>query len=195
MALLNPVSSLPAADAAGRSLQADPFHRRLAAVAAAAALLFLAACESGGGGNEEPAAASESTSADTADSSDSTAGESTAAVTPDESPAEPPGSGIAGGTPFVVIRFPNGGTEYETELSAAMRRAQERKPGFALDMAAVAPTGGSPEALKQSNDQALARADDVIQSLSTLGIGRDRIHLVSYSGPDADVIEIRLYIR
>jgi hypothetical protein len=204
MALLNPASSLPAAGAAGRTLQPEPFRRRLAAAAAAAALLFLAACESGGGADGDPASASESTSADTADAaatagestaSESTASESTVAVTPDESAAGPPGSGIATGRPFVVIRFPDGGTEYETELSAAVRLAQERKPGFAVDMAAVAPSAGSPKALKDSIDATLGRADAVIQSLSSMGVGRDRIHLVSYSSPDADVTEIRLYIR
>lgn len=193
MALLNPASSSPAAGAAGRTLQPQPFPRRLAA--AAVLLLALAACESGGSGTEEPAA-SESTSADSAaTASDSAASKSTAAATPDDSAAGPPGSGIAAGTPFVVIRFPDGSTEYETELSAAVHRAQERKPGFALDMAAVAPSAGSPEALKESIDGTLARADQVIQSLSGMGIGRDRIHLVSYSSPDADVTEIRLYIR
>lgn len=194
MALLNPVSSSPAAGAAGQILQPHPFHRRLAA--AAVLLLALAACESGGSGTEEPAASSEPASEDSAAATgESAASESTAAVTPDDSAAGPPGSGIATGTPFVVIRFPDSSTEYETELSAAVRRAQERKPGFAIDMAAVAPSAGSPEALKDSIDATLGRADQVIQSLSGLGIGRDRIHLVSYSSPDADVTEIRLYIR
>jgi hypothetical protein len=35
----------------------------------------------------------------------------------------------------------------------------------------------------------------VIGSLASLGVGRDRINLVSYSAQESDVIEIRLYIR
>ena len=52
----------------------------------------------------------------------------TAPLPTDESGAAPPGSGIATGTPFVVIFFPDSNTDYETELAAAIRKAQERKP-------------------------------------------------------------------
>ena len=62
-------------------------------------------------------------------------------------------------------------------------------------MAAVSPTSGSPEELEDNSKQALARADQVIGSLAGLGVGRDRINLVTYSAQELDVIEIRLYIR
>jgi outer membrane protein OmpA-like peptidoglycan-associated protein len=187
MALLKSVSFPPAGTAAGRPRQADSICRTLTA---AAVLLALAGCQSNGSDKaaDEDTAAPESAPAAT-DSG------STAPAVPDESAAAPPGSGIATGKPFVVIRFPNGGTEYEAELAAALREAAARKPGFAVDMAAVAPSAGSPEGLAASSALALNRADEVMQSLGTLGVPRDRINLVSYSSPDADVIEIRLYIR
>jgi hypothetical protein len=188
MALLKSVSFPPAAGAAGRPRQADSICRPL--VGAATLLLALAGCQSSGGDKAvEGTAASESAPAAT------DSGTSAAPAAPDESAAAPPGSGIATGKPFVVIRFPNGSTEYETELAAALREAKERKPGFALDMAAVAPSADSPEGLAESSALALNRADEVIGSLGTLGVPRDRINLVSYSSPDADVIEIRLYLR
>ena len=188
MALLKSVSFPPAAVAAGRPRQADSICRPLAV---AAVLLALAGCQSNGGDKAavEGSVAPESAPAAT------DSGASTAPAAPDESAAAPPGSGFATGKPFVVIRFPNGGTEYETELAAALREAKERKPGFALDMAAVAPSAGSPEGLAEASALALNRADEVIGSLGTLGVPRDQINLVSYSSPDADVIEIRLYIR
>ena len=112
----------------------------------------------------------------------------------DEFGAAPPGSGIATGRPFVVIFFPDSSTNYETELAAAIRKAQERKPGFALDLAAVSPTSGSPEELQgQQADAGPRRSGD--GSLAGLGVGRDRINLVTYSAQESDVIEIRLYIR
>ncbi|HEY7687222.1 MAG TPA: hypothetical protein VH835_00940 [Dongiaceae bacterium] len=191
MALLIPVSLGPAAGAAGRSRRAVP--ARLPLAAAAALLLALSACESGGGnGNGAEESAAEPTAAGAAESA---AADMAAAVTQDESAAAPPGSGIATNRPFVVILFPDGSVDYETELRATMRRAQERKPGFALDMAAVAPSVGTIEELNDNARQALARADQVMQSLGTMGIGRDRINLVTYSSPDTDVTEIRLYIR
>jgi hypothetical protein len=186
MALLKSVSFPPAAGAAGRPPQADSICRPLAI---AGLLLALAGCQSDGGNATEDQGAADPAPASTESP------ETTAPAAPDESAAAPPGSGIATGTPFVVIRFPTGGTEYEAELAAALQEAKERKPGFALDMAAVAPSAGSPEGLAESSAVALSRADEVMQSLGTMGVPRDRVHLVSYSSPDADVIEIRLYIR
>ena len=158
-----------------------------------ALLLGLAACSSGSNSASDGAA----TTSDepSAAASEPAVSEPEAPLPTDQSGAAPPGSGIATGKPFVVIFFPDGGTDYETELAAAIRKAQERKPGFALDMAAVSPTSGSPEELEDNSKQALARADQVIGSLAGLGVGRDRINLVTYSAQESDVIEIRLYIR
>jgi hypothetical protein len=158
-----------------------------------ALLLGLAACNSGGSpAGDDGAATSDEQSAATGEPA---ASEPAAPLPTDESGAAPPGSGIATGKPFVVILFPDGSTDYETELAAAIRKAGERKPGFALDLAAVSPTSGSPEELQDNSKQTLARADQVIGSLASLGVGRDRINLVTYSAQESDVIEIRLYIR
>src|SRR5262245_13852629 len=101
MALFKFVPFPPAAGAFGRSTNVI---RRPVAVAA---LLFaLAACQSDG---DAPA------DEGTAVSNEAPAIEP-AAPAPNESAAAPPGSGIATGTPFVVIRFPDNSTEYETEL-------------------------------------------------------------------------------
>jgi len=158
-----------------------------------ALLLGLAACSSGGNSADEGAAAT--SDEPSAAASEPAVSEPAAPLPTDESGAAPPGSGIATGTPFVVIFFPDGSTDYQTELAAAIRKAQERKPGFALDMAAVSPTSGSPEELQDNSKQTLARADQVIGSLASLGVGRDRINLVTYSAEESDSIEIRLYIR
>jgi hypothetical protein len=153
-----------------------------------AAALGLAACSNGSSTAENGETAAEAPEA-------TAASEPAAPLPQDESGAAPPGSGIATGKPYVVIRFPDGSTDYETELAAAIRKAQERKPGFALDLAAVSPTSGSPDELESNSKQALSRADQVIASLGSLGVSRDRINLVSYSAQELDSIEIRLYIR
>jgi hypothetical protein len=161
-------------------------------------LLGLAACSNGGNSADDAAApTSDEQSAASSEpaASEPAASEPEAPLPTDESGAAPPGSGIATGRPFVVIFFPDSNTDYETELAAAIRKAQERKPGFALDLAAVSPTSGSPEELQDTSKQALARADQVIGSLASLGVGRDRINLVTYSAQEANSIEIRLYIR
>jgi type IV pilus biogenesis protein CpaD/CtpE len=158
-----------------------------------ALLLGLAGCNSGGNSAGDSAAATSDEPSATA--SEPAASEPETPLPTDESGAAPPGSGIATGRPYVVIFFPDSSTDYETELAAAIRKAQERKPGFALDLAAVSPTSGSPEELQDTSKQALARADQVIGSLASLGVGRDRINLVTYSAQESNSIEIRLYIR
>src|SRR5262245_30296513 len=166
---------------------------RLPLIALLTSPLGLAACgNDSSSADSGEAAATDSQSTATAEPA---ASEPAAALPQDESGAAPPGSGIATDKPYVVIIFPDSSTEYETELAAAMRRAQERKPGFALDLAAVAPTSGSPEQLEDNSKLALSRDDEVMSSLNSLGISRDRINLVTYSAQEVDNVEIRLYIR
>ena len=93
MALFEFVSFPPADGAVGRS--ADLARRP---VVLAALLFALAACQSSGDvpADEGTAASNEAPAIEPA------------AQAPNESAAAPPGSGIATGTPFVVIRFPDG---------------------------------------------------------------------------------------
>jgi hypothetical protein len=107
----------------------------------------------------------------------------------------PPGSGLATGRPYVVIRFTESSVDYEKTLSEAVKRAVERKPNLAFDLVAVTPRAGTAEELADLTEQAHAEAAAVMKSLSNLGIGPDRVSIMTWTGQPTDVNEIRLYIR
>lgn len=106
-----------------------------------------------------------------------------------------PGSGLATGRPYVVIRFPESNVDYEKPLSEAVKRALARKPDLAFDLVAVTPRAGTAEELADLTEQAHAEAAAVMKSLSNLGIGPERVSIMTWTGQPTDVNEIRLYIR
>jgi len=107
----------------------------------------------------------------------------------------PPGSGLATGRPYVVIRFAESNTDYEKALSEAVKRALARKPNLAFDLVAVTPRAGTAEELADLTNQAHVEAAAVMKSLSALGIGSERVSMMTWTGQPTDVNEIRLYIR
>ena len=106
-----------------------------------------------------------------------------------------PGSGLATGRPYVVIRFTESNVDYEKALSEAVKRAVARKPNLAFDLVAVTPRAGTAEELADLTEQAHAEAAAVMKSLSNLGIGPERVSIMTWTGQPTDVNEIRLYIR
>jgi hypothetical protein len=113
----------------------------------------------------------------------------------DETPAAPPGAGLAAGRPFVVIRFNQSGVNYEPALREAMARALARRPNLGLDLVAVTPQAGSAEALAEAAEAAEAQADRVRRSLAEMGVPFDRIALMAQTDPSATGNEVRLYVR
>ena len=107
----------------------------------------------------------------------------------------PPGSGLATGRPYVVIRFTESSIDYEKTLAEAVKRAVARKPNLAFDLVAVTPRAGTADELADLTNQAHAEAEAVMKSLSALGIGPERVSMMTWTGQPTDVNEIRLYIR
>jgi hypothetical protein len=179
--------------------------------AAADAAASEAAAESSPPASEPPAAgAAEATGAAEAPSEpDVEAAEPVVEPTPSPSPPQPalavapstpagvgpPGSGLATGRPYVVIRFTDDAGDYQPALAAAVRRAVERRPNVAFDLVAVTPRAGNAEDLADDKAEAEAQAAAVMKSLADLGIGPDRVSMRAWTGQPTDVNEIRLYIR
>jgi len=107
----------------------------------------------------------------------------------------PPGSGLATGRPYVVIRFTESSVDYEKALAEAVKRAVARKPNLAFDLVAVTPRAGTADELADLTEKAHAEAAAVMKSLSALGIGPERVSIMTWTGQPTDVNEIRLYIR
>jgi hypothetical protein len=107
----------------------------------------------------------------------------------------PPGAGLATGRPYVVIRFTESSVDYEKALAEAVKRAVARKPNLAFDLVAVTPRAGTADELAGLTEKAHAEAAAVMKSLSALGIGPERVSIMTWTGQPTDVNEIRLYIR
>jgi hypothetical protein len=110
-------------------------------------------------------------------------------------PAGPPGSGLATGRPYVVIRFTESSVDYERPLAEAVKRAVERKANVAFDLVAVTPRASTAEDLADETARARAQAAAVMKSLNGMGISADRVNMAAWTGQATDVNEIRLYIR
>jgi len=114
---------------------------------------------------------------------------------PDPTAPGPPGSGIASGKPYVVIRFTESSVDYEKPLAAAVQRAVARRPNVAFDLVAVTPRAKDADDLVESTNRAREQAAAVLKSLSSMGISADRVNMATWTGQPTDVNEIRLYIR
>jgi hypothetical protein len=104
-----------------------------------------------------------------------------------------PGSGIASGKPFVVIRFDKSNPDYEPALKEAVSKALAERPDAAFDLVAVAP-----EAAPEGADAKLAQAnaDQVLKSLMGMGLAPERVNMATATtSPTIKADEVDLYIR
>lgn len=129
-------------------------------------------------------------------------GATASAGTPPQQSAAPPtqtvgpaGAGLAGGRPFVIIRFDNPGVEYEQKLYEAVSAALARSPKVAFDLVAVAPANGTSEESAQNSEAARASSERVMRSLLDMGLPADRISISQVTDPNIQGTEVRLYIR
>jgi hypothetical protein len=105
-----------------------------------------------------------------------------------------PGAGLAGGRPFVVIRFADPGVQYRSELRAAVAEAIRRSPTVAFDVVAVTPSvssGNIPQITGQARDEAAA----VMRSITEMGVSPDRVAVTAMSSDTAATNEVHVYVR
>lgn len=109
--------------------------------------------------------------------------------------AGPPGSGLATGRPFVVIRFDNPGVEYEQQLYEAVSAALARSPNVGFDLVGVTPAGGTAEDNLTRAEAARESMERVRQSMMNMGLPADRVSISQMTDLDIQSNEVRLYVR
>ena len=115
--------------------------------------------------------------------------------------AAPPGSTAARSfaaenrRPLVVIRFDRPNPPYEQALYAAVSKALERRPSSAFDLVAVVPNRGSPAQVGQAQTRSRRNAEQVMRTLTDMGLPQNRVSMSSTTSPDAAVSEVHLYVR
>ena len=102
---------------------------------------------------------------------------------------------IATRQPLVVIRFHRPNVAYEQALYSAVSRALDRRPGAIFDVVAVSRAGANAgqSALNTSNSK--RNAENVVRSLTNMGLPPDRISLAATSSASAQGNEVQVFVR
>jgi hypothetical protein len=99
------------------------------------------------------------------------------------------------GLPLITIRFDKPVVNYERELYAALSQALERKPDAQFQLIAVSPARGNSAFQALSSGNARKQADQVLRSLSDMGLRGDRVSLSMRSADGIDANEVQVFVR
>ncbi|MGH6945706.1 MAG: hypothetical protein ACREDZ_00110 [Kiloniellales bacterium] len=114
-------------------------------------------------------------------------------------PVPPPAGGgaslVGQRQPLVVIRFERDRIEYEQALFNAISKALERRPNAGFDLVGVAPGEGSQAEVSMATNKSRRYAEEVLRSLTTMGLPADRVTLSATSTAKAEVNEVHVYVR
>jgi len=97
--------------------------------------------------------------------------------------------------PLVVIRFDQPNVDYEQPLYTAVSRALQRKPSATFTIQAVAPNAGSAAAVAVNTNASRQNAENVLRSLTNMGLPADRVSLSATMSPDIQSNEVRIFVR
>ncbi len=106
-----------------------------------------------------------------------------------------PRSAAAGNRPLVVIRFDRPNVSYEEALYTAVSRALVRKPSATFELVAVAPSSGTAAQVAVNSNASKHNAEDVMRSLTNMGLPADRVTLSATTSGDVQSNEVRIYVR
>jgi hypothetical protein len=102
---------------------------------------------------------------------------------------------IPGGAALVTVRFDHPGVEYQQILYTALAQALQTRPGASFDVIAVSPTRGSAAAVQLAQTDAQHHAQDVLRSMTDMGVPATRLSISSATDPNISATEVRIYVR
>lgn len=111
------------------------------------------------------------------------------------SAAAPSNSFAYSGTPLVVIRFDHPDEDYQQILYAALSQALQSRPGAGFAVVAVSPTRGTAAAVQLAQTAAHRHAQEVMRSMTDMGVPASRLSVASSTDPSASSSEVRVYVR
>ena len=104
-------------------------------------------------------------------------------------------AGAGGGSPLVVIRFDRPNVDYQQILYAALNQALQNRPGAGFQVVAVAPTRGTAASVQMAQSTARRHAQDVVRSMTDMGVPATRLNVASTTDPGANASEVRVFVR
>jgi hypothetical protein len=99
------------------------------------------------------------------------------------------------GAALVTIRFDHPGVKYQQILYTALSQALQSRPGAGFDVVGVSPTRGTATAVQLSQTSVRRHAQDVMRSMTDMGVPATRLGLSSSTDPSIMDSEVRVYIR
>jgi hypothetical protein len=105
------------------------------------------------------------------------------------------GSAVSAGAPLVVVRFDRPNVDYQQELYAALNQALQNRPGANFQVVAVSPTRGSAASVQIAQTTARRHAQDVMRSMTDMGVPATRLNVASTTDPSATASEVRVFVR
>jgi hypothetical protein len=107
------------------------------------------------------------------------------------------GAGYSGmsGMPLVVIKFEHANEDYQQILYAAITQALQSRPGAAFSIVAVSPTRGTATAVRLAQTSAERHAQDVMRSMTDMGVPPSRLAVASQTDPGVRTSEVRVFVR
>lgn len=106
--------------------------------------------------------------------------------------AQTPGPGDR---PLVIIRFDRPNVEYQQALYNAVSQALSRKPTATFDLVAVSPSFGNAAQIALNTAAAKRNAEDVLRTLTDMGVPSSRIQLLATSDSAVETNEVHLFVR
>lgn len=100
-----------------------------------------------------------------------------------------------GSSPLVTIRFDKAKVDYQQILYAALTQALQSRPSASFSIVAVSPTRGTVTAVQLAQTQAQRHAQDVLRSMTDMGVPAARLAVQSQTDPSVTANEVRVFIR
>jgi len=97
--------------------------------------------------------------------------------------------------PLVVIRFDRNKVNYQQALYTTVSQVLDRRPGAMFDLVAVTPQQAAPGQQALSATQSRRQAEQVLRSLTEMGLPPNRVGLSASASPTAQSNEVHLYLR
>lgn len=102
---------------------------------------------------------------------------------------------VSGRQPLVIIRFDRPDVAYEQALYQALSQTLEGQPNAQFDLVAVSPGGGSPADVAVGQSKSKRFANQVLRSMTDMGLPANRIDLAAITDPATISNEVHIYAR
>jgi len=99
------------------------------------------------------------------------------------------------GQPLVVIKFDRPDVDFQQQLYAALNQALQSRPSAGFEVVAVSPSKGNAAAVQIAQTTARRHAQDVMRSMTDMGVPATRLGVASTTDPVAAGSEVRVFVR